>query len=57
MFVSKDGAKLGTAYTLRDFSRGCKNDALKNLIDFPSEVLSQSAFLKGLMKENRVFTL
>jgi hypothetical protein len=28
---------------LQDFSRGCKNDDLKNLIDFPSEVLSHSA--------------
>lgn len=30
-------------HTLQDFSRGCKNDDLKNLIDFPSEVLSHSA--------------
>ena len=30
-------------YTLQDFSRGCKNDDLKNVIDFPSEVLSHSA--------------
>lgn len=30
-------------HTLQDFSSGCKNDDLKNLIDFPSEVLSHSA--------------
>lgn len=36
--------------TLQDFSRGCKNDDLKNLIDFPSEVLSHSAIKQKIYK-------
>lgn len=45
-------ASNGTRYTLQDFSRGCKNDDLKNLIDFPSEVFSHSATKKSIGSVN-----
>lgn len=40
-------------YTLQTFSRGCKNDDLKNLTDFPNEVLSHSGNKKTYNTVNR----
>ena len=35
-------------HTLQAFSKGCKNDDLKSVIAFPSEVLFDSATKQGI---------
>lgn len=47
MNKSKLNNQVDFGYTLQDLRRGRKNDDLKKLSDFPSEVLSHSAKRKN----------